>query len=182
MRFPSRPTRIAALLLPVLVASSACDLAMAEFREKQTAEWRKTYEVQPGGRIEIVNVNGKIEVEPSAGSTVDVVATKTAKGASVDAARQALQRIDIQETASPSSVRVETKLQRGDSGFFSGASLEVHYAVRVPESVEVKVTTVNGGIELRGLKGRVDAETTNGGVKAREVSGAIDASTTNGGV
>ena len=54
--------------------------------------------------------------------------------------------------------------------------------VKVPPSLEVRLTTVNGGIELSGLKGKVTAEATNGGVKARDISGAIDASTTNGGV
>jgi len=54
--------------------------------------------------------------------------------------------------------------------------------VKVPASVEVRLTTVNGGIELSGLKGRVTAEATNGGIKVHDVSGALDASTTNGGV
>lgn len=182
MRMLTRGARIAALMLPVLmVATSGCDLAMADFKQKETAEWRKTYELQPGGRLEISNVNGKIDVEPADGNIVEVVATKTARAASTDAAKQALERIEIQETASPSSVRIETKLQRSGA-MFSGGSLEVHYKVRVPAAVEVKVSTVNGGIELRGLKGRISAEATNGGVKAREISGAIDASTTNGGV
>ena len=54
--------------------------------------------------------------------------------------------------------------------------------MKVPASAEVKFSTVNGGIELTGLKGRITAEATNGGIKAHDVSGAIDASTTNGGV
>ena len=58
----------------------------------------------------------------------------------------------------------------------------MHYIVKVPASLDVRFSTVNGGIELSGLKGRIAAEATNGGVKAHDVSGAIDASTTNGGV
>jgi DUF4097 and DUF4098 domain-containing protein YvlB len=52
----------------------------------------------------------------------------------------------------------------------------------VPASLEVRFSTVNGGIELTGLKGRINAETTNGGIKAHDVGGPIDASTTNGGI
>jgi len=66
--------------------------------------------------------------------------------------------------------------------FTGGNSTQVHYTVKVPASAEVRFTTVNGGIELTGLSGRITAEATNGGIKARDVSGAIDASTTNGGV
>ena len=173
------------LVLPVLIVASAaaagCDIAMSDLRQKETVEWRKNYELQAGGRLEISNVNGKIEVEPGTGTSVEVVAEKSARAASVEAAKAALERIDIQEHASPSNVRIETKLQRR-TGFFGGWSQEVHYLVKVPATVEVRLTTVNGGIEVSGLKGRVTAETTNGGVKAHDVSGAIDASTTNGGV
>jgi DUF4097 and DUF4098 domain-containing protein YvlB len=63
-----------------------------------------------------------------------------------------------------------------------GGSTEVTYLVKVPAGADVKFTTVNGGIELSRLTGRIRAETTNGGIKATDVSGTIDASTTNGGV
>jgi bifunctional DNA-binding transcriptional regulator/antitoxin component of YhaV-PrlF toxin-antitoxin module len=172
----------AALCVPVLLVSiSACDIVTADFKSRETAEWRKSYELQPGGRVEVTNINGKIEVEPSSGNTVEIVALKVARAASPEDARQALQRIEIIEDTSPSSVRIETKLPRG-TGLFRGGNGEVRYTVRVPTSADVRFTTVNGGIELLGLKGRVNAETTNGGIRARDVGGPIDASTTNGGV
>jgi hypothetical protein len=181
-----RRVRKAVFVLPVLVVASAaatgCDLAMAHLNQKETAEWRKTYEVRPGGRLEISNINGRIDVEPSTGNTVEVVAEKSARAGSIDMAKDALARIEIHETASPTDVRIETKVQRQAGGLFSRASQEVHYIVKVPALLEVRFSTVNGGIELRGLKGRITAETTNGGVKAHDVSGSIDASTTNGGV
>ena len=173
-------------VLPVLIVASAaaagCDLAMADMRQKETVEWRKTYDLQPGGRFELSNVNGRIDVQPGSGTSVEVVAEKSARAGSVEAAKEALGRIEIQENASASIVRLETKLQRRTGGFFGGWNQEVHYRVKVPASVEVRLTTVNGGIELSGLKGRVTAEATNGGIKVHDVSGALDASTTNGGV
>lgn len=179
-----RHVRQIVLLLPLVVAASAstaCDIAMADLKQKETAEWRKTYDLKPGGRLEIGNVNGKIEVEPATGDSVEVVAEKSVRAASVEAAKDALSRIEIQDSVSPDEVKIETKLQKR-SGILGGLSQEVHYRVTVPPGLEVHVTTVNGGIELSGLKGRVTAEATNGGIKAREVSGPIDASTTNGGV
>jgi putative adhesin len=181
-----RRARQMVIALPLLVvasaATTACDIAMADLRQKETAEWRKTYALKPGGRLEISNVNGKIDVDPAAGDSVEVVAEKSVRAASMEAAKDALNRIEIQESASPDSVRIETKLQRAPGSFFGGMNQEVHYRVKVPAALEVRVTTVNGGIELTGLKGRITAEATNGGVKARDVSGPIDASTTNGGV
>lgn len=186
MNLMPRRARQVVLVLPLLVvataATTACDIAMADLRQKETAEWRKTYELKPGGRLEINNVNGKIDVEPAAGESVEVVAEKSVRAASVEAAKDALNRIEIQESVSPDLVKLETKVQRGTGSLFGGMNQEVHYKVKVPPALEVRVTTVNGGIELSGLKGRVTAEATNGGVRARDVSGAIDASTTNGGV
>ena len=186
MRTMPRRARQAVFVVPFLVVVSAattgCDLAMAHYKEKATAEWRKTYDLQPGGRLEISNISGKIDVEPSTGSTVEIVAEKSARAASSAAAKEALERIEIQETASQTNVRIETKVQRNAGGLFSRADQRVHYIVKVPALLEVRLSTVNGGIELRGLKGRVTAEATNGGIKAHDVSGPIDASTTNGGV
>jgi hypothetical protein len=187
MKSMPRRVRAAALLLPLAiagasVASTGCDLAMQHYSEKQTAEWRKTYSLKPGGRIEIRNVNGKIEVQPSVGNAVEVVAEKSANGASVEAAKEALSGIDIQDTASADEIRIVTKVSRAGGGLFGGGNQMVHYTVKVPASAEAIFATVNGGVELTGLKGRVTAEATNGGVRARDISGPLDASTTNGGV
>src|SRR4051794_28330159 len=176
--------RFARLVVPLVFLSAAtagCDIAMAHLNEKETATWHRTYELQPGGRVEISNVNGKIDIEPSTGNTVEVNAEKTARAGSSDAAKEALGRIEIVETVSPSSIRIETRVQKQTGGLMSRGSQQVHYTVKVPAGAEVNFRTVNGGIELAGLKGRINAETTNGGIKAREVSGYIDASTTNGG-
>ena len=177
-------TRAAILVLPVLlVASAACDIALSEQREKETVEWRKTYELQAGGRVEIGNINGKIDVRRGEGTKVEVVAEKIAHGPSKEAAKEALGRIDIKDDATTASlVKVETKLQRGNGGLFSGGNLQVQYTVTVPANVEVHVSTVNGGVEVTGIEGRIVAEATNGGVRARDIGGAIEASTTNGGV
>ena len=84
------------IVVPVLMVVSAavagCDIAMAELREKQTAEWRKTYDLQPGGRLEISNVNGKIEVQPAEGNAVEIVAEKSVRASTADAAKEALAR------------------------------------------------------------------------------------------
>lgn len=176
-------TRAALLVLPVLLAASAaCDIAMSENREKETAEWRKTYELQEGGRLEIANVNGKIDVRPGEGRTVEVVAQKISHGASKEAAKEGLDRIEIKEEASASLVKIETKVKRGEGGLFSGNNLQVQYTVRVPANLDVQIATVNGGLEITGVVGRVVAETTNGGVRGRDIGGTIEASATNGGV
>lgn len=169
-------------ILPLLVAAGGCDIVSAGFGSEETAQWQKTYTLPANGRLEIVNRNGGIDVEPSSGSSIEVTAIKKAKGGSPDAAKAALQKIQITEDVSSSGVRLETKYEGQTSGLFSGANFQVEYHVKVPAAADVKFSTVNGGIELQGLTGHIDAETTNGGVRGREIGGPIVATTTNGGV
>jgi hypothetical protein len=175
--------RLATLaILPTLLAGAAgCDVITADLKHSETAEWRKTYELAPGGQVEVSNVNGKITVEPSSGNAVEVVAQKVARAATPAAAKEALDKIEIQEETSPSSIKIATRLPRR-SGWLEMGGTQVKYTVRVPAAAQVRFTTVNGGVEVNGLTGRIGAETTNGGVVARNVSGTIEASTTNGGV
>jgi len=172
------------LAIPVLAASVAaagCDIVTADLRAEESASWHKTYQLEPKGRVEISNVNGKIEVEPSTGNTVEVEATKKARGASTEAAKAALERVTITEDVSGGRIRIETKSPRTSGWSFSGG-VSVEYRVRVPAGAEVKFVTVNGGVEVTGLDGNIIAETTNGGVTARNVGGQLQASTTNGGL
>jgi DUF4097 and DUF4098 domain-containing protein YvlB len=178
----SRPRAVALLLPLLLAASSGCDIAMADFSDQETAEWRKTFELQPGGRLEIGNVNGKIDVTPGQGNVIEIVAKKVGKASSKEAAKQALDRIRITDTVTGGVIKVETTLDRSAGGMFDHSSRQVEYTIRVPAGAELKLTTVNGGVEIAGITGRITAQATNGGIKARDIGGSIEATTTNGGV
>jgi DUF4097 and DUF4098 domain-containing protein YvlB len=167
-----------ALALPF---AAACDIVGGfDGRERATEPWNKTYQIAAGGRVEITNINGKIELTGSDTDKVEVNAEKVGRGATPEAAREALKRIEIREDVSPGRIHVETKLQHV-AGFNTGGG-EVRYTVRVPVGASVKLETVNGGIEVENVAGLAELETTNGGIVARRVGGALKASTTNGGV
>jgi DUF4097 and DUF4098 domain-containing protein YvlB len=185
MRFPLAVRRrlLPAVMLPVMLGWLAgCDIVTADLRSEETAQWHKTYQLDAGGRLEINNVNGKIEVEPSEGNTVDVSALKKARGASAEAAKANLERASIVEDVSSGRIKIDTKMASQGGIVLNGGNVQVEYRVKVPAGAEVKFTTVNGEIQITGLQGRITAETTNGGVVARNVGGQLDASTTNGGL
>lgn len=58
----------------------------------------------------------------------------------------------------------------------------VNYEVWAPAATDVRLRTVNGGVDVDGLSGSVDAETVNGGVNLSEPTGPVRAITVNGGV
>ena len=183
-------TRLNFRLFPALIAlalaASACDvnigehgLSMGLSAGKAQNEWTKTYTVSPGGRLEIVNINGVINAAPATGGQIEVRAERIAKGSNDEAAQELLKQIEIVETASADLVRIETKAPRQS---FGRSGSEVRYWVKVPAGLAVNFETVNGGVRLENLDGQVVASTTNGGVKGSGLKGQVKASTTNGGV
>jgi hypothetical protein len=167
-----------ALALPI---AAGCDIIGSGFQEQESETWSRSYPLQAGGRVEVTNVNGRIHVAGTDGATVEVTAEKIGKGSSPEAAREALQRIEIREDTAPDRIRLETRLPSSAAMFHRGGG-EVRYTLRVPSGAHVRLQTVNGGVEVRNVAGRTHAETTNGGIEARGLSGPVDVSTTNGGV
>jgi|KBSMisStandDraft_5_1062788.scaffolds.fasta_scaffold11736_4 Toastrack DUF4097 len=161
------------------VVLSGCGIPGGRGGPRVSETWTHTYPLSKTGEVTIVNANGRIEVEGVDGDTVEVQAEKIARGATEQIARDLLPRIPIDERATPDFVSVET---RRLNGFLIGASYEVRYRVKVPRSATLRATTVNGGVWLKTMDGRVIARTTNGGITATEMSGAVEARSVNGGV
>jgi DUF4097 and DUF4098 domain-containing protein YvlB len=173
---------IAVPVLAAAIAAAGCDIVTADLRAEESAQWHKSYTLDAKGRLEIHNVNGKIQVEPSSGSTVEIDATKKARGASPEAAKAALERVTIAEDVSDGHIRVDTKIARSEGFSFGNGGVQVEYHVKVPAGADVKFSTVNGGVDVTGLNGHVVASATNGGVTTHNITGQLEASTTNGGL
>ena len=177
--------RCAVLICAASVAVSACDVNVknGEFSlgvasGRASDEWTREYEIQPGGRLEVRNINGGITVEPAAeGGNVEIRAERIAKAGSDDAARELLNKIEIVEDVKPDAVTVQTK---APSGWGSGH--EVKYFVKAPPSIKVMAHTTNGGIRLDALPNDLEVSSVNGGIDADRLTGPLQGKTTNGGV
>jgi hypothetical protein len=169
------------VILAIAAASlAACDVVVNSLEgghAKAEQTWTRSYTLTGAdARIEVVNVSGEIDVEATDGGAIDVKAVISVRGASEEAAREALKQVELREEAGPSQVRIETRYPKplGRQG------VSVRYTLRVPKAVSVSVETVNGGVTITGIQAGVRAETTNGNVKGRGLGSAITASTTNG--
>ena len=175
------------LVLTAGLGVSACDIktdASGDFSlgvsaGKAEDTWTRTYTVADKGRFELINVNGRITVEPAADGKVTVEGHRTAKGSTDEAAKENLAKMEIREEVSGDRVRVESRPPR-----LSGlAGHEIEWTIRVPKGVVVDLRTVNGGVRLENVGGEVRASSTNGGVKGTINSASlVEARTTNGGV
>lgn len=140
--------------------------------------WTRSYPLGAGGRLEIVNVNGRITAEGSDGATVEIRAERRAGGSSEAAAKELLGKIEMDEEVGEGRVRVEVRPPPIRSGRH-----EIRWTIRVPKGVSVDLRTVNGGVRVTGLDGEVRARATNGGISGEALRATgVDAGVTNGGV
>jgi hypothetical protein len=183
----SSKTALLGLVVAAGLSVAACDIQAGEgggfslgiATGKAQETWTRSYTLAPGGRLELINTNGRISAEPAAGDTVEVVGLRTAKASSDEAAKELLAKVEMREEVSAASVRIEVRSPR-----FSGMSgHQVEWTIKVPKGVKVDLRTINGGVKLTGLQGDILAKTTNGGVSGTGiVSQSVEASAVNGGV
>ena len=85
-----RNLSVLAAVFAVGLASAACDIktsANGDFSfglaaGKAEDTWSRTYKLADKGRFELINVNGRITVEPASGNEVSVEGHRTAKASS----------------------------------------------------------------------------------------------------
>ena len=187
----SRHVWTAGMVLSLALTSIACDVKVGEggglsvdlAAGKASDEWVRSYTIKPGGRLDIININGQIEASPATGSEVEVRAIREARAGSEEASRELLKKSEMREQVTPDGVTIETPEAQGEGRGFGRPQLSVRYEVRVPPGLNLLFKTQNGEVRLENISGaRIGATTTNGGITGRGVSGAVEAQTVNGGV
>ena len=168
--------------LGVLASLVACDVnvqngkaSFGVLSSEATDEWTHHYPLSAGGRVEIVNINGPVQLSAGPAGTVEVHATITAKSLTDAGAKELLQRGRIRETAEPARVRLETTIPRGVSGSYT-----VQYDARVPADAVTEISTTNGSLKADGIAGKLKATGVNGRIDLRDVSGGINGIVANG--
>ena len=180
------------VVLGLALGSVACDVKVGEggglsvdfAAGKASDEWVRTYDIKPGGRLEIININGQIHASPATGSQVEVRAIREVRTGSEEASRELLKKSEMREEVTPDGVTIEAPESQGrGGGGFRRPQLTVKYEVRVPPGLNMRLKTQNGEVRLDNVNGvRIEATTTNGGITGRGVSGAVEAQTVNGGI
>ena len=119
--------------------------------------------------------NGGISVEGAARSDIHVRARVTATAQTEARAREIAAAVRVQSAGDRLESDGPTDLGRQESW-------SVSYRLTVPRHMGLDLKTVNGGISVRDVEGRIEFETNNGGVNLAGVGGDVRGRTTNGGV
>lgn len=171
-------------------AGVACDVKVGKDGEVSldvasgtaSDEWKRSYTLTKGGRLEIVNVNGLIEVYPANGSEIEVVAKREVKTRTEEEAKARLAKAEMVEDVGPDHIKIEAKSGDPGGNFGPRGRLNIQYRVTVPAGLVSSFRTENGAVRLHEIDGRITASSTNGPIVGRGLSGSVDASTVNGGI
>jgi DUF4097 and DUF4098 domain-containing protein YvlB len=155
-----------------LMGLAACGFGGVEGK----SEWTKTYTLAEGGALEIQATNGEIDITPSDGSTVTVVAEKIARASTEAAAKEAAAAIPIKESISPTRIALDARTE----GTFGGGSREVKFHVKAPAWAAVTIKTTNSEVSVHNITGDLHVEATNGEIHGDGLAGSTSVETTNG--
>ncbi|HEX8171190.1 MAG TPA: DUF4097 family beta strand repeat-containing protein [Thermoanaerobaculia bacterium] len=149
----------------------------------------KTFDVRPGARVVLSNVNGRISVGAWDQPRVRVVAIKKVEAAKDDL-RATMNELKVELQPRDGNLFVTThhpRTEHNGGGFFDwllGNDIEasVTYELTVPRSMNVEVDNTNGSIVVNGVNGKHALETTDGKIELARCAGAVSATTTNGSI
>lgn len=155
-------------------------------REAQTERVTRNVNIGANGEIEISNVAGDIVVTRGGGNAATIEVVKTARGTSVEDAREmlALVQVDIVERGTRAEAR--TRYPGGDDRGRNNrrnVNVSVAYNVAAPEGTRIFVKSISGDVSVRDILGGLTLETVSGNVhianagrmaNGRSISGDIE--------
>ena len=149
---------------------SACDELLDGAWNRVQEDFHYSYALSPGGKIEVENQNGGIDISGWDQSAVDISGTKYASTPE----RLRDLRIEVSHGADLVTIRTIPPLEHwGNSG--------VRYSIRVPRRTELtRVASSNGSIHVDSIDGAARLHTSNGPIRGNGVTGALDIETSNG--
>ena len=175
-------------VLPLALTLAACDVKVGDngvsfdvTQGRANDEWKRTYTLTKGGRLEIISGGGPVSVTRSDQQAVEVHIIRESRESTDEKARQALKEEAITEEVMPDHVKVQTVRPGGsNSASFGRRRISTEYRVTIPAGLNVSIKGENADVSLNDVEGQFTLENTNGGFRARGLSGAITANTVNG--
>jgi hypothetical protein len=133
----------------------------------------ETRPLAANGELSLENTNGSVRLAGWDEPRVRIEAVKRARS------ERALEELKVEIEGEGDRLAVRTRYPRPH---WMGGAGSVEYRVSVPRGARVRVSTVNGRVEVDGVLGPVRASTVNGSVDLTGVAGAVEASAVNGSV
>ena len=144
-------------------------------------EIRRSFELQPGARVEVQGINGKVEVQTSDTKTADVYVLRTAN-TSDDLARR---EVIVEQT--PDGLLIRAKLAR-QPGFWDHLKHLFHdnptedVTIKAPRQIVLALKGINGRVTSGDIEGSLEAKGINGRVELGQFTDSAEVNGINGDV
>lgn len=138
-------------------------------------ELRQTYQLSPGARIELSNINGSIDVDTIDGNAAELRITSYSRDPNP-------RKLAVEQTASSLAVRGEARRRKGDWDNMNFDDTSYRVALKLPRRVELTVTSASGDVRVGELDGSIRLANVSGSVGVAQAAGSAEVSQVSGSV
>ena len=140
-------------------------------------ETRKSFELKPGARLEVQDINGKVEIQTSETKTAEVYVRRAADSPN------SLQRreITIEQTADGLLVRARTT-HLGFWDHLFGRNPKEEVMIKAPRRIALSLKGINGPVTTGDIDGPLEAKAINGRVELGAASQYAELGSINGNI
>jgi hypothetical protein len=140
-------------------------------------EIRKSFELQPGARIDVMGINGKVEIQTSDTRTAEVYVLRTAGG------KEGLNRrqVTIEQTAAGLVIKGR-QVGHGLWEHLFGTKATEDVTIKAPRQIVLGLKGINGRVTGGDIDGALEVKGVNGGVTLGQVNDTATISGVNGNI
>ena len=139
-------------------------------------EIRKSFELQPGARLEVQGINGQVEIQTSDTKTAEVYVLRTGKNSDSLSRRE----ITIEQTATGLMVRGKEARHAGIWEHLFGSNPKEDVTIKAPRQIALALKGINGRVTTGDIDGTIEAKGINGRVELGQASESADVAGING--
>ncbi|MDX6530138.1 MAG: hypothetical protein QOH41_2428 [Blastocatellia bacterium] len=141
-------------------------------------EIRKSFELQPGARLEVQGINGKVDIQTSDTKTAEVYVLRTAKNSGSLTRREVI----IEQTATGLLVRGRDARHAGFWEHLFGSNLNEEVTIKAPRQIALALKGINGRVTTGDIDGTLEAKGINGRIELGQAGVWAEISGINGSI
>jgi len=159
-------------------------------REEQIERTTKVIKLGSDGALTLGNIAGDITVAGGSGSDARIEIVKTARGRTLEDAKELLALVPVEVTERSGRAEVRTRYPSGEDQRRNNRrniNVSVAYTVTAPGGTRLSVDSISGSIRISDIKGDLNANSISGDVRisgagrigtAKSISGSVEISET----
>ena len=158
--------------------SKAVGISSEDSQGEARDETRKSFELQPGARLDVQGINGKVEIQTSDTKTAEVYVLRTAKNSESLSRREVV----IEQTATGLLVRGKEARHVGVWEHLFGSNPNEQVTIKAPRQIALSLKGINGRVTSGDVDGTIEAKGINGRVELGQASESAEIGGINGSV